>query len=414
MHRAQVLTLTSGLPLQGVRVVNFGWVWAGPVIGQTLGFLGAEVFKVESRARLDPMRRIPPFQGGTYDPDRSYSNHACWAGNGSVSLNLKEPEALDLARRLIAMSDVVIENFSPGVMQRLGLGYAELRALRNDIVMLSMPAAGSTGPMKDLRTYGTTLTALTGLDSVTGYKDVGPAPVENAFSDPYTGLLAAFAIVAALRHRRVSGRGQHIELSQQEAVMPLMGPAFMDYLMNGIVAGPKGNEHPQSAASPHGVFRCNGIDRWVSIVCYRDEEWHSLLEAMCHPHGLATDQFATTGQRVARIEDVHRAIGEWTERRDVTEVVELLQRHGVAAAPVTTTADLATDPHFRMRGTFVRATHPLGFEEPIYGTYVKMSGSQPVVRPGPSLGQDNEYVFKQLIGLSDEQYTDLAARQVIF
>lgn len=406
--------MQANLPLRGVRVVNFGWVWAGPVIGQTLGFLGAEVLKVESRARLDPMRRIPPFHEGRYDPDRSYSNHACWAGNGSVSLNLKKPEALELARQLIAESDVVIENFSPGVMQRLGLGYEDLRAVRQDIVMLSMPAAGLTGPMKDLRTYGTTLTAITGLDSVTGYRNAGPAPVENAFSDPYTGILAAFAIVAALRQRRVLGRGQYIELSQQEAVMPLMGPAFMDYVMNGRVAGPRGNEHPQAAASPHGVFRCRGDDRWVSIVCYRDDEWQSLLEAMRRPAGLMTGEYATAAQRIERIDHVHRAIEAWTQDLAVHEVVALLQQHGVAAAPVTTTADLATDPHFRARGTFVETDHPLGFRETIYGAYVKMSRTEPEVRPGPAVGQDNRHVFKELLGLSDERYTDLVARQVIF
>lgn len=401
------------LPLNGVRVLNFGWVWAGPIIGQTLGFLGAEVLKVESRERLDPMRRIPPFHGGAYDPDRSYSNHACWAGNGSVSLNLKQPEALDLVRQLAEKSDVVVENFSPGVMSRLGLGYDDLRAVKKDIIMFSMPAAGSTGPMKDVRTYGTTLTALTGLDSVTGYRDGELAPVENAFSDPYTGILGAFAIIAALRHRESSGRGQHIELSQQEAVMPMMGPAYMDYVMNGAVAGPKGNEHPQAAASPHGVFRCRGEDRWVSIVCYDDEEWRSLLKAMPDAGQLASGDFATTEQRVARIDEVHRAVEEWTLAREASEVVAILQRQGVAAAPVTTTADLATDPHFHARGTFVETTHPLGFQETIYGAYVKLSRSEPVVRPGPALGQDNEYVFKELLGLPEERYADLIARHVI-
>jgi len=402
------------LPLKGVRILNFGWVWAGPVIGQTLGFLGAEVLKVESRARLDPMRRIPPFHGGTYDPDRSYSNHACWAGNGSVSLNLKESEALDLVRRLVAKSDVVVENFSPGVMNRLGLGYNDLCAVKEDIIMFSMPAAGSTGPMKDVRTYGTTLTALTGLDSVTGYKNGELVPVENAFSDPYTGILGAFAIIAALRHRESSGRGQHLELSQQEAVLPMMGPAYMDYVMNGAIAGPKGNEHPQAAASPHGVFRCRGEDRWVSIVCYDDEEWQSLLKAMPEAGRLSADDFATIEQRLARIDEVHRAVEEWTLPRDVSEVVAILQGHGVAAAPVTTTTDLATDPHFRARETFIKARHPLGFTETIYGAYVKMSQSEPVVRPGPALGQDNGYVFKELLGLPEERYADLVARQIIF
>jgi len=196
--------------------------------------------------------------------------------------------------------------------------------------------------------------------------------------------------------------------------MPMMGPAFMDYVMNGVIAGPKGNEHPQAAASPHGVFRCRGEDRWVSIACYDDEEWQSLLKAMPDAGRLATADFATTGQRLARIDEVHRVIEEWTLAREASEVVAILQDHGVAAAPVTTTADLATDPHFRARATFIETTHPLGFQETIYGAYVKMSRSEPAVRPGPALGQDNEYVFKELLGLPEERYADLIARQVIF
>ena len=144
--------VSSKLPLSNVRVANFGWVWAGPVVGQTLGFMGAEVYKIESRARIDLTRQLPPFAGGVRDPDRSLSNHACWAGNGSVTLNLKKPEALDLARDLIAKCDVVIENFGPGVMDKLGLAYAALQNVKRDIVLFSMPAAGLTGPLKDVRT----------------------------------------------------------------------------------------------------------------------------------------------------------------------------------------------------------------------------------------------------------------------
>lgn len=159
----------KALPLEGVRVANFGWVWAGPVVGQTLAFLGAEVFKIESRTRIDLTRTLPPFGDGIADPDRSLSNHACWAGNGSVTLNLKKPAALELARELIAKCDIVVENFGPGVMEKLGLGYESLRAVRPDIILFSMPAAGLNGPLKDVRTYGLSLTSLTGLDSLTGY-----------------------------------------------------------------------------------------------------------------------------------------------------------------------------------------------------------------------------------------------------
>ena len=406
--------MNKTLPLKGVRVVNFGWVWAGPVVGQTLGFLGAEVFKIESRARVDMTRNLPPFAEGKPSPDRSLSNHACWAGNGSISLNLKEPEALQLAKDLIARSDVVVENFGPGVMERLGLGYEELRGIKDDIILFSMPGAGLYGPMKDLRTYGLSLTSTTGLDSLVGYKGGDPIPVENAFSDPYAGILGAFAVLSALNHRRNTGQGQHIDFSQQEAVMQMVGPAYMDYVLNGRSGGPKSNEHPLAAMAPHGVFRCKGDDRWISIVVGSDEEWHSLLAALKHPEWLKVSEFATREQRLAHIDTLHALLGEWTVQFDDRELAALLQSHGVAATPVLNVGDLLGDPHYVARRTFIEVEHPLGFKETIYGSYVKLGRGEVEVRPGPMIGQDNDYVFRELLGLSEERYRQLIERQVIY
>jgi len=404
----------DAFPLRGLRVANFGWVWAGPVVGQTLGFLGAEVYKIESRARIDLTRMLPPFAGGVRDPDRSLSNHACWAGNGSVTLNLKKPEAQELARQLIATCDIVVENFGPGAMDEMGLAYETLRAVKPDIVMLSMPAAGRSGPLKGVRTYGLSLSSITGLDSLTGYRGGPPVPFENAFADPYNGLMGAFAILVALHHRDRSGTGQHIDYSQQEAVMQMVGPAFMDYVMNGRVAGPLGNQHPLVAAAPHGVFPCAGEDRWISIAVTCESEWQGLLAAMGHPQWAHAPELATAAQRIRHIETLHAHLAEWTRRSGDATLAALLQRHGVAAAPVLTVADLLRDPHYRARRTFVEVEHPLGFRETIYGAYVKTSRTRPAVRPGPRLGQDNERVFKQQLGLSDERYGRLVREQVIY
>jgi len=402
------------LPLAGVRVANFGWVWAGPVVGQTLAYLGAEVYKVESYARVDMTRNLPPFAGGVADPNRSLSNHACWGGNGSVSLNLKEPEAVELARALVAESDVVIENFGPGVMKQLGLGYEELCAARPDLVMFSMPAAGLYGPLKDIRTYGLSLTSTTGLDSLTGYVGGGPIPVENAFSDPYNGIMGAFAILVALQHRERTGVGQHVDYSQQEAVMQMVGPAYMDYVLNGRVAGPLGNRHPLAAAAPHGVFPCAGEDRWISIAVFDENGWRGLVAAMGAPAWTEASEFADPEARVRNVEALHERIAAWTAQRDDRDLAAALQQHGVAAAPVLSVADLLGDPHYRARRTFVEVEHPLGFRETIYGAYVKTSRTVPRVAPGPSIGQDNAYVFKELLGLSDARYDELVQRRVIY
>jgi benzylsuccinate CoA-transferase BbsF subunit len=401
------------LPLEGIRVANFGWVWAGPVVGQTLAFLGADVVKIESRTRIDLTRTLPPFGGGVRDPDRSLSNHACWAGNGSVTLDLKKPEAQALARRLVSQCDAVIENFGPGVMEQLHLGWDELRKVRPDLVMFSMPAAGLDGPFKDIRTYGLSLTSTTGLDSLTGYLGGPPIPVENAFSDPYNGILGAYAILVALAHRERTGEGQHIDYSQQEAVMQMIGPAFMDYVLNGRVAGPIGNRHPLAAGAPHGVFPCAGDDRWISIAVLRDEEWSGLVRAMGQPGWALAGELATAAGRVRRIDEIHERLAAWTRDADARALAERLQEHGVAAAPVLSVADLLGDPHWRARKTFIEVVHPLGFPETIYGAYVKMSRSRVEVRPGPRMGQDNERVFRGLLGVGEDEYRRLLDEKVI-
>jgi benzylsuccinate CoA-transferase BbsF subunit len=406
--------MAKALPLTGIRVANFGWVWAGPIVGQTLGFLGAEVYKIESRARVDMIRTLPPFDGGIPDPDRSMPSHAGWAGNGSVSLNLKKPEAQELARQLVSRCDVAVSNFTPGVMEEFALGYEELRAVKPDLVMLSMPAAGLYGPLKDVKTYGMSLTSITGLDSLTGYLGGPLIPFENAFTDPLIGIMGAFAVLTALRHRDRTGTGQHIDFSQQESMMPMVGPAFMDYVFNGRVAGPIGNRHPLAVAAPHGVFACAGEDRWISIAVTTDREWQGLVATMGEPAWAQSPDFSTPAQRVRHIDALHEHIAKWTVKFSDYELASRLQQYGVAATPVLDIADLFHDPHYRARGTFIEVTHPLGFRETIYGAYVKTSRTECHVRTGPCIGQDNDYVFKEILGLSDERYRQLIDTQVIY
>jgi benzylsuccinate CoA-transferase BbsF subunit len=400
------------LPLEGVRVANFGWGWLGPVAGQTLSFLGAEVYKIESRTRIDINRTLPPFGAGIRDPDRSLQNHAGWAGNGSITLDLKKPEGQELARQLVARCDVATENFGPGVMDKLHLSYQELQAVKPDIIMASMPAAGLFGPLKDIRTYGMSLSSITGLDSLTGYLGGPPIPVENAFADPLGGVIGALGVLLALNYRDRTGKGQHIDFSQQEAVMQLIAPAFMDYTLNGHIAEPIGNRHPLRAAAPHGVFPCAGSDRWIAIAVSTDEEWQGLLAAMESPAWAR--EFADAGQRIQRIDTLHERLSEWTRDFDNYELAKRLQHLGVAATPVLNVADLLSDPHFKARGTFIEVKHPLGFEETIYGAYVKTSGAMAQVRPGPMMGQDNDYVFKELMGVPEERYRRLVQEKIIW
>lgn len=406
--------MARALPLEGVRVCNFGSGWLGPVFGQTLAFLGAEVYKIESRARIDINRRLPPFGGGVPDPDRSLQNHAGWAGNGSITLNLKLPAARDLALRLVAISDIAAENFGPGVMDAFDLGYDAMCAVKPDIISMSMPAAGLSGPLKGVRTYGMSLSSITGLDSMTGYVGGGPLPFENAFADPLGGVVGAFGALVALNHRKRTGTGQHVDYSQQEGVMQMVGPALMDYFMNGRVAAPMGNRHPLRVGAPHGVFPCAGDDRWISIAVLTDEEWANFVEAMGSPAWESAREFATAAGRVENIDALHERVAAWTSTQDDRALAGMLQKHGVAAAPVLNVADLLHDPHYRTRGTFVEVRHPLGFDETIYGAYVKTSTTEAAVRPGPCIGQDNDHVFLDLLGLPEDEYRRLIAEEVIY
>ncbi len=402
------------LPLAGIRVVNFGHGLVGPMAGQLLGFLGAEVYKIESHAHIDIQRTVPPFYKGVRDPDRSIQNHATFAGNGSVSLNLKTAEGRELARRLVALSDVVIENYSVGTMDKLELGYASLSAVTPDLIMASLSSAGSFGPMSGLRTYGNSLASLAGLDAITGYAGEEILPMENAYSDPLGGVIGALGVLLALQYRERTGKGQHIDHSQLEGLLQLVGPAFLDFTMNGRVAGPLGNRHPLAAAAPHGVFPCRGEDRWIAIAVATDEEWQGLLTAPGAGDWARDPRFARLPDRIGNIAALHDQLAQWTRQFDDYELAATLQGKGIAATPVLDISDLLHDPHYQARGTFIEVVHPLGFRETIHGAYVKTSRTRPAIRPGPAIGQDNDHVFRELLGLPGQQYRELVESKIIY
>jgi benzylsuccinate CoA-transferase BbsF subunit len=401
------------LPLAGLRVANFGWGLVGPTAGQLLAFLGAEVFKIESRSRPDIQRTIPPFWNGVPDPDRSLQNHAFWAGNRSVTLDLKTEEGRELAAALVARSDVVIENFGQGVMERFGLGAEALCARDPRLVFASLSSTGQFGSLAGLRTYGNSLASLAGLDSVTGHADGRLQAMENAYADPLGGVIGAFAILLALAHRARTGRGQHIDYAQLEGTLQLVGPTFLDFVFNGRVGGSLGNRHPVGAGAPHGVFPCLGADRWIAIAVLSEVEWQGLAAALGDVDWARDPVYATATGRVAGIERLHACLSDWTRGFERDALARRLQSFGVAASPVCDVSDLLDHPQFRARGTFVEALHPLGFRETIYGAYVKCSRTRPAIRPGPSIGQDNEAAFLGLLGLSRERYRDLVSRRII-
>ncbi len=401
------------MPLEGLRVVDFGWVWAGPITGQLLGDLGAEVIKVESRKRPDFIRLFPPFAEGKPDPDGALFFHSLNRNKLSVTLDLTQPKAAELVKRLVRISDVVIENFSPKALRNLGLDYPVLREVKPDLIMASLSAAGQTGPLKDIMTYGPSLGALAGLDSLIGYSGERVLGWPMAYTDPASGTLAVFAILAALYYRKRTGEGQYIDLAQWEATTALLPEFILDYTLNGRVAGTQGNRHPQMA--PHGCFRCKGEDAWISIAIQTEEEWEDFCKALGNPSWVQEERFASWKGRHQHQEQLNERIEEWTVRHTPKEAMKLLQESGIAAFPSYGIGDILQDPHFEARGAKVVVDHPKMKGEILYGLPWKFSRTPGSIRRrAPLLGEHNQYVFCELLGMGEEEVSRLVEEKVLY
>src|SRR5579885_1610276 len=276
------------LPLAGVRVLDFSWVWAGPFCTLQLAHMGAEVIRVESRARLCTTRRIPPFADNVAGVNRAGYYNQYNQGKRSIALNLRHPDGLAIAQELVRRCDVVTENFAAGVVERLGLGYETLRELRPGLIMLSISGFGRTGPYRNLAGYGPAVSALSGFVGATGYQDGRPQQLGVSYADPSAGVLAAAAIVAALIHRDRTGAGMYIDQSLLEPAVALLAEGFLDFAMNGREPGRIGNRDPLMA--PHNCYKTRGdANQWVTIAVGTEREWRSLCAVMGN-QDLAADQ----------------------------------------------------------------------------------------------------------------------------
>ena len=402
----------SRRPLEGIRVADFTWVWAGPFCTQQLAHLGAEVIRVESSTRPCVTRLLPPFADFEPGPNRSGYFNQYNQGKKSITLNLKDERGIEVARRLVASSDVVAENFAAGVMDRMGLGFETLHRIRPDLILISLSGYGRSGPDKDFVSYGPATVPLSGFSAVTGYAGHPPMHVGISYGDPTAGLHGAVAVLAALLHRRRTGEGQSIDLSLWEASTALLPDALLEAQMNGADPPRNGNRHPRM--SPHGVFRCAGEDRWVSIAVANDVEWRALCGAMGAP-GLAEDpRFAMLAARKENEDDLEAHITKWTLPRSAEDVTRCLQAAGVAAFPSMTNRDLATDPHLAGRGFFVDLPHPEVGPRHHAGIPWKLAETPCAVEaPAPTLGQHTREVLEGLLGYPPSAVDELAAAGVL-
>jgi benzylsuccinate CoA-transferase BbsF subunit len=400
------------LPLSGIRVADFTWVWAGPFGTMQLAHLGAEVIRVESQSRVCVTRRLPPFADGQPGPNRSGYYNQYNQGKASFCLNLKKLEGLEIAKKLVAVSDIVAENFAAGVMDKMGLGYEVLRQIKPEIIMIAMSGYGASGPESAYVSYGPAQVPMSGLSSLTGFPGFPPMHVGFSYGDPNGGLHGAFAVLAALMHRARTGEGQYIDLSQWETSVVVLGEGVMEQVMNGTQPPRMGNRDPYMV--PHGLFRCQGDDRWVSIVVASEEEWQRLCMGMDQPALAADSRFATLAVRKQNEDALEEVLNTWTVALTAEEVTAKLQAAGVAAFPALTNKELAEDSHLRSRGFFVELPHAeVGVRQHAGVPWVFSDTPCQVRRPAPCLGQDTDEVMQRVLGYSAEEIAGLREREVL-
>jgi crotonobetainyl-CoA:carnitine CoA-transferase CaiB-like acyl-CoA transferase len=425
--------MTRRLPLEGVRVLDVTVVWAGPHCTQLLAEWGAEVIRVEPLTHIQPNTRGAEIRlsrtaarslagngsllSGAY-PDRDPGDHP-WNRNPAFNshahnkrtftLDVMEQGGLDVFKQLIAISDVLVENNAPDTIERAGLTYSALSRVNPRLIMLRISAFGLSGPYKNYRNYGTQIEAAMGHHLIRGYPDADPTITGDAYAaDAAGGVHGAYAVLLALRHLRRTGEGQQIELSLAESFLPYMGEAILDYTMNGRSSGPQGNQHNSHA--PHGVYPCRGDDRWIAIDVGCDRDWESLCEVLDLREEAGDERFATTFVRWHHRAVLDVRIAQRTRTEDAFDLFRRLQAAGIAAGPVQNEADVHACPQLASRGFFQRVNHPDTGEHSYPGFSFQFAETpNSFQRHACVLGQDNDYVYRGLLDVSDEEYDRLRA-----
>ena len=405
-------------PLKGLRVLDLGWVWSAPWVSTMLGELGAQVIKVEHAKRPDNLRlsgRVVRDGKVVEGPSREMSPmyHQVNHGKLGITLNTKAPQAVALLKRLVTMSDIVVENMSPGSMERSGLGYETLRALNPRLVMLAMSAAGQFGALAGMRAYAPTMSSFVGMESLVGYPDEVPQGALNvALGDPNAAVHGLVAVLAALRHVRMSGSGCYIDLSQNEALLGTLRPYLLDSQIHQRQSPVAGNRHPLMA--PHGIYPAREADAWLTLTVADDAQWR-VLTRLAPAHAWSQEpRWQHAAQRCADVAQLDAAIGAWSATFARDELVALLRAAGLAATPVLTIEEQREHPHFSARGMRHPIHIPVYGEDAVFSAPWRFSDFAPRVSgPGPTTGQHNDLVFGELLGLPLDEIEQLKDSGVI-
>jgi benzylsuccinate CoA-transferase BbsF subunit len=392
--------------LEDITVCDFSWVGAGPMATKYLADFGARVIKVESTTHMDIGRMSVPFKDNIIDPDRSAFFLHSNTSKLSVTLNIRNPKGVDIAKRIIKKSDIVMESFTPGVIAKLGFGYNELKKIKPDIIMASSSIYGQTGPKTNFSGFGNSGAAISGHYMMTGWPDRDPVTPGIAYADVVQPLFTVMALLSAIDYRNKTGKGQYIDTTQVESMLQLISPAVLDYFANGRNQPRIGNR--STYACPHGVFQCKGDDRWCALAAFNEAEWKNLCKAMENPDWIKDKKFADIASRKKNEDELEALIGKWTINFEREDLVDVLQKAGIPSGPVQDASDLVDrDEQLRARQSFVRLTHPVIGECNHPVPPVKMSKSPANVKTSPCLGEHNEYIYTQFLGIPDEEYVEL-------
>ncbi|OPY82862.1 MAG: Succinyl-CoA:(R)-benzylsuccinate CoA-transferase subunit BbsF [Smithella sp. PtaU1.Bin162] len=396
--------------LSGVRIVEFGWAVVGPLTTSWAGGYGAEVIKIETKTRPDVIRTMTP-----YKDDRVNLNNSLFFGREnankySLGLNLKHPEGVKIAKRLVAESDCVLDSYTAGVMDSYGLGYNDLKQIKPDIIMLSSCMYGQTGSLRSMPGYGVPLTAISGLTSLCGWPDRPPTGPYGSYTDYLVPRLNLLAIVSALDYRRRTGKGIYIDAAQLESSVQFVAPALLEYGANQQTFIRCGNASRQAA--PHGVFSCKGEDRWCAISVFTEREWRGFCDVLGNLPWTKKAEFASLAARKENEAELNTLIEEWTRQQEDKWIMMEMQKHGVPAGVVNNGRDLGDDPQLIFSNYYRRMEHPEMGSVDYAPHSIEFSASPQEIFRSPCLGEHTEHICKNILGFSEQEFERYSAEGV--
>lgn len=399
------------LALQGIKVADFAWVAVGPITTKYLADHGATVIHIESHTRIETLRTASPFKDDIPGVDRSgfFANYN--SSKYGLSLNLDKPKGREIALKLIMWADVVAESFSPKAMRRWGLDYESVSKMKPDIIYLSTCQQGQSGPHAMFPGYGQLATAVAGGYHLSGWPDRGPAPPQGAYTDFINPRFGVTTIMAALDYRRRTGKGVHLDQSQFETALHFFAPPIMDYSVNKRIMNRNGNRVPDAA--PHGAYPCKGEDRWCAIAVSNDEEWQAFCHVIGEAEWTADPRFAHLPVRKENADELDKLVAGWTINHEAEQIEKLMQDAGIPASVVENSRDLFEDTQLKHRGHFRWLEHKVMGQCAYDGPSFRLSKTPDCQSAAPALGQHNEYVYQEILGLSDNEIAELLIEGII-